>query len=495
MRRTHRRSSVARDVLAGVIGGLVGTWAMNQAQRMWTHAAAARTPDSAGGKHDAREWQERSEDRNANEIVAQRIAATVAGRELTREELSIAAPLVHYAFGAFLGACYGFYGGGGRHHSLASGAAFGTAVWLAADEAAMPLLGLSDTPDARPMEMHGQSLAAHLVFGAATELARRTVRGSAPARGFEYRGKSVVITGGSRGLGLVLARQLVDAGAAVTLLARDPAELDRARADLRTRDSAARVLTVRTDVRKQDEVEHAITVAANHHGRIDVIINNAGVIQTGPFEHMGLADYENAMNTHFWAPLFMTLAALPHLRRHGEGRIVNISSIGGRIAAPHMLPYSASKFALTGLSDGLRSELARERILVTSVFPGLMRTGSPVNASFKGKHEREYAWFSTADSLPLVSVSAERAARKILAAASRGDAELVITPLAKTAILARTLAPETFARALSMTNRMLPGRTGASGDEPKAGRDSESRWSRTPLTATTYAAARRNNEL
>ena len=500
--RGHRGSSVRNGnasmiagALAGAVAGLAGTWAMNQVQRLWTTAADGHPPDSAGGRHDAREWQQRSEHKNANEMVAQKIAARVAGRELTHDELRVAAPLVHYALGAAMGACYGIYAERTRLHPLASGAAFGAAVWLAADELAMPMLGLSETAGARPLEMHGQSLAAHLAFGATTELARRAVRAGSPSPGFDLEGKSVIITGGSRGLGLVMARQLVDAGARVTLLARDAAELDRAVADLRSRDSAARLLTVRTDLRRQDEVEHAVALAADHHGRIDVIVNNAGVIQTGPFEHMGLADYENAMNTHFWAPLFMTLAALPHLRRQGGGRIVNISSIGGRIAVPHMLPYSASKFALTGLSDGLRAELARENILVTTVFPGLMRTGSPVNATFKGKHEKEYAWFSTAGSLPIVSASAERAARQILAAARRGDAELVITPVARAAILARTLAPESFARALGVTNRMLPNRAGAAGDIPKTGSESESRWSRSPLTAPTYAAARRNNEL
>jgi NAD(P)-dependent dehydrogenase (short-subunit alcohol dehydrogenase family) len=481
--------------LAGVVAGLAGTWAMNRAQRLWTERADGHAPDSAGGKHDAREWQERSEHQNANEIVAQRLAGALIGRALTRDELAVAAPAVHYAFGAAMGAVYGVYAERTRLHPLASGAAFGAAVWLAADEAAMPLLGLSEPPDARSLEMHGQALAAHLVYGATAALTRTVVRPARPSGGFTYRGRSVIITGGSRGLGLVMARQLVDAGAGVTLLARDQAELDRAAADLRTRDAAARVLTVRADVRRREDVDHAVKAAAQYHGRVDVVINNAGVIQTGPLDHMTLADFENAMNTHFWAPLHMTRAALPHLRRQRGGRIVNISSIGGRVAVPHMLPYSASKFALTGLSDGLRAELARERIMVTSVFPGLMRTGSPINATFKGRHEAEYAWFAVADSLPVLTTAAERAARQILNAARRGNAELVISLPAKLAILGRTLAPETFAAAMSATNQMLPLPTGTAGDTPKLGRDSQSRWAPSPLTASTDAAARRNNEL
>ena len=188
-----------------------------------------------------------------------------------------------------------------------------------------------------------------------------------------------------------------------------------------------------------------------------MLINNAGIIQAGPVDHMKLSDYEDAMDTHFWGPLYMVVAALPHMRRQGDGRVVNISSIGGRIAVPHLLPYSASKFALVGLSDGLRVELARDNIVVTTVCPGLMRTGSPVNAMFKGQRPQEYAWFAISDSLPLASIDARRAARQIVDACRRGDAELVITVQAKLAILARTLAPELFADVMTMMNGLLPG--------------------------------------
>jgi NAD(P)-dependent dehydrogenase (short-subunit alcohol dehydrogenase family) len=228
---------------------------------------------------------------------------------------------------------------------------------------------------------------------------------------------------------------------------------------------------------------------------VDVVINNAGVIQVGPFDHMTLADYQEAMDTHFWGALYMVLAALPHMRKQGGGRIVNISSIGGRIAVPHMVPYSASKFALSGLSDGLRVELARDNIVVTTVCPGLMRTGSPVNAMFKGQRAKEYAWFAISDSLPLVSSSAERAARQILAAARRGDAELVITLAAKLAIVARTLVPERFADAMTVTSHLMPGGTGPEGNVAQSGKENESAWAPSALTAPTYAAAQRNNEL
>jgi NAD(P)-dependent dehydrogenase (short-subunit alcohol dehydrogenase family) len=312
---------------------------------------------------------------------------------------------------------------------------------------------------------------------------------------FDFGGKSVLITGGSRGLGLVMARELADEGARLTLVARDEDELGRAADDIRTRQPFAEVLAIPADVRRRYDVERAMAQSIEHHGRIDVLINNAGIIQVGPISHMKLSDYEDAMSTHFWGPLFMIHAALPHMRRQGEGRIVNISSIGGRIAVPHLVPYSASKFALTGLSDGLRIELARENIVVTSVCPGLMRTGSPVNALFKGRRPQEYAWFAISDSLPLASIDAGRAARQILNACRHGDAELVITVQARLAILARTLAPQLFADAMTLMNGLLPPPAGADGDRARPGRESESDWAPSRLTNPTYKAAAENNEL
>lgn len=315
-------------------------------------------------------------------------------------------------------------------------------------------------------------------------------------KSFDFASRSVVITGGSRGLGLVMARQLVLEGARLTLVARDEAELARAVEDIRSHQPFAEVLPVAGDVRRSADAERAIARTVDAYGRVDVLINNAGTIQVGPVDHMHPSDYEDAMLTHFWGPLHMILSALPHMRRHGAGRIVNVSSIGGRIAVPHLVPYSASKFALVGLSDGLRYELAQHNITVTTVCPGLMRTGSPVNAMFKGHRPQEYAWFAIADSLPLSSIGAERAARQIVEACRRGDAELVITVQAKLAILARTLAPGLFGEVMAFMNRLLPG-PAAHGDRAEPGRANESAWAGPPslLTAPTYRAAHANNEL
>jgi NAD(P)-dependent dehydrogenase (short-subunit alcohol dehydrogenase family) len=337
-----------------------------------------------------------------------------------------------------------------------------------------------------------------LAIGAVAIGAVIAYRAWARREAYDFSGRAVVITGGSRGLGLVMARELADQGAKLTLLARNQDELDRAVEDIRTRQPFADVVGVVADVRKRYDAERAIARTIERHGRVDVLINNAGIIQVGPLDHMKLSDYEDAMNTHFWGPLYMIVAALPHMRRQGEGRIVNISSIGGKVAVPHMVPYSASKFALTGLSEGMRVELARDNIVVTTVCPGLMRTGSPVNAMFKGKRPQEYAWFAISDSLPLATISAERAARQIIEACRYGDAELVITLQAKLAILAHDLAPELFADAMALMNRLLPEPAPApDGDAARPGHESESTWAEpsATLTAPTYDAAKQNNEM
>lgn len=163
-----------QGMIAGGIAGLVGTWAMSEVQRLWTLVVEGDAPESAGGRHDARDWQERSEHQNSNELAAQAVARRILGRCLTHQELRLAAPLSHYLFGAALGAIYGAYAEDRKTDR--SGAGFGTTVWLAADEVAMPLLGLSDSTAHRPFEMHLQSLAAHLVYGTVTEVTRRSVR-------------------------------------------------------------------------------------------------------------------------------------------------------------------------------------------------------------------------------------------------------------------------------------------------------------------------------
>jgi NAD(P)-dependent dehydrogenase (short-subunit alcohol dehydrogenase family) len=255
------------------------------------------------------------------------------------------------------------------------------------------------------------------------------------------------------------------------------------------------VIAIRCDVRRRADVRAAIDQVMDRWHAIDVLVNNAGVIQVGPFDHMDHEDFENAMATHFWGPLNLMLEVVPIMQHRMFGRIVNIASIGGKIAVPHLTPYSASKFALVGLSDGVRTELQRYGIRVTTVAPGLMRTGSPMNATFKGRHESEYAWFKVSSSIPGLTMSAERAARKILDAARHGDPDLTLTPQARLAAAANAVVPGLVARAMMLVDAVLPAPTSANGNRLQRGRDSESRWTPRIVTALTDKAAVANNEL
>src|SRR5438093_9564653 len=284
---------------------------------------------------------------------------------------------------------------------------------------------------------------------------------------FPLRNKVAVITGGSRGLGLVLARQICAEGGKVALLARDADELARAKADLSLPDG--NVLTVQCDLLQSAHIETAVRQTVEHLGKIDILINNAGIIEVGPLKHMTREDFERAMQLHFWAPFELVSQILPEMRMWGGGRIVNISSIGGKMAVPHLAPYSASKFALTGFSDALRAELARDNICVTTVAPGMMRTGSHVNARFKGKRDVEFAWFAASAGAPLISMNAERAARKILAACRRGQPSLTLTFAARAAIVGNVLFPNLTGYLMKLVNRFLPGAGDEEGNQSRAG--------------------------
>ena len=309
---------------------------------------------------------------------------------------------------------------------------------------------------------------------------------------YSFQDKAVLVTGGSRGLGLVLARELARRGARVGICGRDRRELEAAAQDVAK--FGSRAFSFVCDVSNPAQVWEMVRSFERAAGLIDVLINNAGVIQVGPASNMRREDFEEALATSFWGAYNTIEAVLPGMRKRRCGRIVNISSIGGQIAVPHLLPYSVGKFALAGYSQGLCAELGADGIHVTTVYPGLMRTGSPRNAWFAGQHEREYAWFAISDSLPILTISAERAACQILESCASGDAELVVSMPAKLAVALSRLFPEWTADFLKISNRILPEADGGT-LEKRRGFESESGVAPSVLTTLTERAARRNNEM
>lgn len=328
-----------------------------------------------------------------------------------------------------------------------------------------------------------------LTLGAGALLAARAIYRNLTA--YDFNGKTVLITGGSRGLGLVMARQLAKEGARLVLCARDATELENARIELAGK--GAEVLVITCNVTNQQQVTDTITNVQNEFGPIDVLINNAGIIHAGPVAEMTVQEFDEAIQTHYWGPIYTTLAVLPVMKARGEGRILNIASIGGKISVPHLVPYSASKFALVGLSEGLREELAKYNITVTTATPGLIRTGSPRHAIVKGQHKKEYALFKIMDSSPLSSMSAEATATEILDALRHGDAHVTTTVPAKLGALLHGIAPSLTNSMFGLINRALPDEGGI-GKERASGQASESPLSQSVLTERTDKAAERNNE-
>lgn len=274
----------------------------------------------------------------------------------------------------------------------------------------------------------------------------------------QSRGKVVVITGASRGLGLALAEEFGRLGAKLVLAARDSEELDRARLLLLSREAveAHRVVTVAVDLRRAEEAKSLIRQATEHFGRIDILVNNAGIITAGPVEHLTIQNFHDVMDTNFFAGVHCSLAVLPQMLDRQSGSIVNIASIGGKVAVPHLLSYTASKFAVVGFSQGLHAELCSKGVHVLTVCPGLMRTGSHVNAFFSGDAAREYRWFSLLASLPGLSASAQRAARGIVGAVLAKKTEIAVTPQAVLATRFSQTIPGLTTHLMAAVNQLLP---------------------------------------
>jgi short-subunit dehydrogenase len=312
----------------------------------------------------------------------------------------------------------------------------------------------------------------------------------------DIRGEVALVTGASRGLGLLLAHELARHSCPLVICARDAAELDRAAEDLRA--AGAVVEAVTCDLNDEASPRLLIDTALRRYGRLDMLINNAGVIQVGPVKAMRAADFETAVTAMALAPARLALAALPVMNEQSHGRIVTITSLGGKLAVPHLLPYSTAKFAAVGFSEGLRAELGRGPVAVTTVVPGLMRTGSHVQALFTGQAEKEFTWFSLGASLPFVSMDAERAAHQIIEGVRERRAEIILTPAAQVVSRVASLAPGLTAEVLHLVQKLAlpaPAARSAPGAVPgHALSPALSKKAFDRLTTLGRTAARRNNE-
>jgi NAD(P)-dependent dehydrogenase (short-subunit alcohol dehydrogenase family) len=272
------------------------------------------------------------------------------------------------------------------------------------------------------------------------------------ATAFDLEGRVAIVTGGSRGLGFALCRELLDRGARVATCARGEEQLERARERL-----GGDVLAVPCDVSDEQQVRSFVAQVEARLGPPAVLVNNAGVIAVGPLATQTRADFEEMLGIQLWGPIHMTYAVLPGMRERGQGRIANVTSIGGKVSVPWLLPYNTAKFGAVGFSEGLRAELAGTGIKVTTVVPGLMRTGSFLAAYFKGdRAELEYRLFTPLSATPATTVAATRAARRIVDALRFGDAEITLGLHAKLAARANGVAPGAVSNMLALVSRALP---------------------------------------
>lgn len=308
----------------------------------------------------------------------------------------------------------------------------------------------------------------------------------------DLRGQVVLITGSSRGLGLALAEEFARVGARLVICSRNTRDLKHAQ-HLLTR-QGAEVLAIGCDVSDKEQVQRMVTQATEHYGQVDILVNNAGIISAGPLQTLTQNDFTEAMDIIFWGTYNTTMEVLPQMLKRKNGRIANIASIGGKVSVPHLLPYSSAKFALVGFSEGLRAELAKDGIAVTTVAPGLMRTGSHINTLMKGsKYREEYTAFTLLDTLPFTSISAKRAAKQIVAATQRGSAEVIISVQAQLLARFHGIFPGITTDIMGLTNRLLPSSQGT-GTESHSGIESETTITRSFLTTLGQKASKTYNQ-
>lgn len=369
------------------------------------------------------------------------------GRTPSRRTLNVTTTLAHLGFGAGAGVLYALLPPAVR--SAPRGALFGLGIWATSYAGWIPALGLMKRPKrdrpGRPTSM----VLSHLVYGAV--LGALTARTATPDR---FAGQVVVVCGGSRGLGLALAKCLARGRARVAICARSPEELTRARDELAAFDVP--VLAAVCDLTNEVATRAFMELVRHELGPIDLLVANAATITVAPLETLTPTDLESAMTSTFGTAANAALAVLPSMRSRGRGTVAFIASVGGVVGIPHLSGYSAAKFATVGFAEAVRAEVAKDGVRIVTAFPGLMRTGSHLHARFRGKTDQEFAWFGAGALAPILSIDADRAARRIVAAIARGDETVAFTPETHLALRTRGLFPGLWSLAMKIAARALP---------------------------------------
>jgi butyryl-CoA dehydrogenase len=265
----------------------------------------------------------------------------------------------------------------------------------------------------------------------------------------EFNGRVAAITGAGSGIGRALARELADRGCHLALSDVDPDGL--AETVARCEGAGVKVTSRMVDVADRAAVFAWADQAAEEHGRINLIFNNAGVAVVATVEAHSFADFEWLMSINFWGVVHGTKAFLPHLRASGEGHVVNMSSVFGLISVPSQAAYNSAKFAVRGFTDALRMELEIEGapVSATTIHPGGIKTNIVRNARIdEGSGALGDASNVRATFDRVALTSPEKAARQILAAVANDRRRALIGPDAKVIDLLARLPGGLYQRAL-----------------------------------------------
>jgi NAD(P)-dependent dehydrogenase (short-subunit alcohol dehydrogenase family) len=262
-----------------------------------------------------------------------------------------------------------------------------------------------------------------------------------------------VVTGAGSGIGRALARQLAAAGSALALADVDEAGLLHTAQSLEKKTAA--VTTHVVDVADEGAVRSFAEDVSKRHGRVTLLINNAGVALEGTFEEISLDDFRWLMNINFWGTVYGVKYFLPVLKREERAHIVDLSSVFGLIAPPGQPAYSASKFAIRGFTECLRHELQNTPVRVSCVHPGGIRTAIARRARVGAGVKRAGLEEKAAQFERLFRTSPEQAASRILGGVERGEPRILIGSDARQIDVVQRLRPGTYWKTLAKAFRKV----------------------------------------